>query len=117
VDSRNAADVTDREAASHWVARPEPYLSSRNRSTGEKAMRSILALSLLVTLSASANAATVHHAHHRHATFHTNQGLILSDPASGFAYAPSRPPIQYQPAPYYNDQPSVYDNRYPNWGG
>ena len=30
-------------------------------------MRSILALSLLITLCGSANAATVHHAHRRHA--------------------------------------------------
>jgi hypothetical protein len=80
-------------------------------------MRSILALSLLVTLCGSVNAATVHHAHRRHAVVHTNQGLISSDPASGFAYAPLGPPIHHEPAPYYNDQPSVYDNRYPNWGG
>jgi hypothetical protein len=80
-------------------------------------MRSILALSLLAALGGTANAATVHHTHHRHAVVRSNQGLILSDPASGFAYAPSRPSVQYQPAPYYNDQPSVYDNRYPNWGG
>ena len=47
-------------------------------------MRSILALSLLITLCGSANAATVHHAHGRHVL---NQGMIASDPASGFAYA------------------------------
>ena len=46
-------------------------------------MRSILALSLLVNLCASANAATVHHAHRRHPI--PNQGMIASDPASGFA--------------------------------
>jgi hypothetical protein len=51
-------------------------------------MRSILALSLLVTLCGSANAATVHHTHRRHAI--PNQGMIASDPASGFAYAPGR---------------------------
>ena len=45
-------------------------------------MRSILALSLLVNLCASANAATVHHAHRRHPI--PNQGMIASDPASGF---------------------------------
>jgi hypothetical protein len=70
-------------------------------------MRSILALSLLVTLCAAANAATASHSHRRHAP----------DPASGFAYAPPRPPIHYQAAPYYNSQPSGYGNRYPNWGG
>ena len=65
-------------------------------------MRSILALSLLITLSGSANAATVHHAHRRHAIVRPNQGPISSDPASAFAYAPAGPPIQ---APYndYNE--------------
>jgi hypothetical protein len=67
-------------------------------------MRSILALSLLITLCGSANAATVHHAHRRHAIVHPNQGMIASDPASGFAYAPG-PPIHYRAAPYndYNE--------------
>ena len=57
-------------------------------------MRSILALSLLITLCGTANAATVHHAHRRHA-----------DPASGFAYAPPGSPIHYRAAPYnvYNE--------------
>ena len=50
-------------------------------------MRSILALSLLVTLYGSANAATMYHAHRRH-TIVRSQPLISSDPASGFAYAP-----------------------------
>ena len=63
-------------------------------------MRSILALSLLITLSGAANAATVHHAHRRHAIAHPNQGMIASDPASGFAYAPPRPPTYYRRAPY-----------------
>jgi len=70
-------------------------------------MRYISALSLLVTVCGTANAATASHSHRRHAP----------NPASGFAYAPPRPPIHYQPAPYYNSQPSAYDNRYPNWGG
>jgi hypothetical protein len=64
-------------------------------------MRTILAVSLLITLCGSANAATVHHAH-RHVL---NQGMIASDPASGFAYAPPGPPIHYRAAPYngYNE--------------
>ena len=68
-------------------------------------MRSILALSLLITLCGSVNAATVHHAHRRHANVLPDQGMIRSDPASGFAYAPSGPPMQYRPAPYgdYNE--------------
>lgn len=59
-------------------------------------MRSILALSLLIALCGSANAATVHHAH-RHAIVRPNQGMIAADPASGFAYTP--PPIRYRSAP------------------
>jgi hypothetical protein len=60
-------------------------------------MRSILALSLLITLCGYANAATVHH--RRHVIVHPNQGMIASDPASGFAYAPLGPPIHYRSAP------------------
>ena len=60
------------------------------RQFGEKAMRSILALSLLIALCGSASAATVHHAH-RHAIVRANHGMIASDPASGFAYAPDGP--------------------------
>ena len=70
-------------------------------------MRSILALSLLVTLCGSANAATVHHAHRRHAIVRPNQGMIASDPASVFAYAPPGPPIHYRAAPY-NDNNEPY---------
>jgi hypothetical protein len=62
-------------------------------------MRLILALSLLVTLCGSANAAAVHHVH-RHAVVAPNQGEIASDTASGFAYAAPRPPIYYRSAPY-----------------
>ena len=68
-------------------------------------MRSILTLSLLITLCGSANAATVHHAHRRHVL---NQGMIASDPASGFAYAPSGPPIHYQAAPYNGSNEPYY---------
>jgi hypothetical protein len=71
-------------------------------------MRSILALSLLIALCGCANAATVHHAHQRHAIVRPNQGMIVSDPASGFAYAPAGPPIYYRPSPY-ND----YNEPYP----
>ena len=57
-------------------------------------MRSILALSLLVTtLGASANAATVHRAQRRHAIVRPDR-----------AYAPPGPPIQYYPAPYSDPQ-------------
>ncbi|GLR87476.1 hypothetical protein GCM10007857_41870 [Bradyrhizobium iriomotense] len=71
-------------------------------------MRPILALSLLVTLFGSANAATVHHAHQRHAIVRPDPGMIASDPASGFAYAPAGPLPHYRSAPY-----SGYDGPYP----
>jgi len=73
-------------------------------------MRSILALGLLIGLCASANAATAHRAHRQHAVVRPNQGFI-SGPVSGFAYAPAGPRVRY------DDQPSVYDNHYKNWGG
>ena len=86
-------------------------------------MRAILALGLLITLCASANAATVNH-HRRHAVVYPNQGLA-SDPLSGYAYAPAGPPlyapagppIRYLPAPE-SDQPSLRDDGpFKNWGG
>ncbi len=64
-------------------------------------MRSILALGLLITLCGSADAATVHHSRTRH-------HVIVRH---SWAYAPPPPPV------HYDDQPSVYDNRYKNWGG
>jgi hypothetical protein len=73
-------------------------------------MRSILALSLLVTLCGSANAATVHHLHRRHAIVHPNQGWLSSDPASAFGYEPPGPPVQYRPAPY-----NEYNGPYPGY--
>jgi hypothetical protein len=64
-------------------------------------MRCILALSLLSILCGSANAATVHHAHRRHANVRPHQGMIASDPAWGLAEVPpGGPPIHYRPAPY-----------------
>lgn len=62
-------------------------------------MRSILALSLLITVATSANAATVHHAHRPHVVVRPDRGIEVSDPASGFGYAPFGPPIQYRLAP------------------
>jgi hypothetical protein len=69
-------------------------------SFGENAMRYILALGLLITLSASADAATAHH--RRHAVVDSTQGFT---PAvrSGFAYAPGGPAAPYNDynEPYY----------------
>jgi hypothetical protein len=71
-------------------------------------MRSILAVSLLIILCGAANAATVYPAHRRHAVVRPDQGIIASDPASGFAYAPAGLPVHDRPAPY-ND----YNEPYP----
>ncbi|WP_426423955.1 hypothetical protein [Bradyrhizobium genosp. A] len=60
-------------------------------------MRSLLALSLLISLCGAANAATVHHAH-RHAGVHAHQGMSPNS-ASSFAYAPERSPTQFGSAP------------------
>src|SRR5450755_3431393 len=99
------------------AARPEPQINACCSSIGEIAMRYLMASSLLITLCASANAATVHHAH-RHAVVHPDRGLIMG-PAPGWAYAPPPGPrIQYAPAPMYDDQPDPrVDNPYKNWGG
>jgi hypothetical protein len=55
-------------------------------------MRPILTLSLLITLCGAANAATVHHAHRRHAIVRPN-------------YVPPGPPTRYRAAPctLYNE--------------
>jgi hypothetical protein len=84
-------------------------------------MRTILALGLLISLSAAANAATVHrhrplHHHQGHAAVQSSQGVIVDSVVPGYAYAPTEAPRVYQPD-RYNDQPSPYDNRFPNWGG
>jgi hypothetical protein len=66
-------------------------------------MRSILALSLFMTLCASANAATVHHHRARH------HAVISQGAADSFAavprpaYAPSGPTDPYDDTPSYND--------------
>jgi hypothetical protein len=59
--------------------------------TGANAMRSFLALGLLITLCASASAATVHHARHH----------VI--PSQSWAYAAARPPVHDDETPSYND--------------
>ena len=58
-------------------------------------MRSFLALSLLITLSASANAATAHHLRHP----------VFARPT--WAHAAPRPSVYYDDTPSYDD-PSKY---------
>ena len=78
--AHDPADLNEREAGDPWgngrpnafdQQRPSPPRASRDRSSPDKliganAMRSFLALSLLMILCASASAATVHHTIPRH---------------------------------------------------
>jgi hypothetical protein len=66
-------------------------------------MRYVLALGLLITLSASASATTVHHSKLRHVIVRPNHVLTLGPAASAWAYAPPRPPVHYDDTPSYND--------------
>ncbi|WBL76560.1 hypothetical protein I3J27_26500 [Bradyrhizobium xenonodulans] len=69
-------------------------------------MRSILTLSVLISLCAVANAATVHHGHHRHAVHRSHHHMMYpSGRASGFAYAPRQ---YYRSAPYYQGYSEPY---------
>ncbi|MCA1515194.1 hypothetical protein [Bradyrhizobium sp. NBAIM01] len=66
-------------------------------------MRFLLVFSFLITLVGAADAAQARHPHRRHAIVHSGQGMILSGPASGFAYAPSPETSAYPGAtePYF----------------
>jgi hypothetical protein len=63
---------------------------------GANAMRSFLALGLLIALCASASAATARHS--RHAIVHHEHAYAVR----GWAYAAPRP-VHYDDAPSYND--------------
>lgn len=78
-------------------------------------MRSILAMSLFITLYASASADTVSRSHRQHAAVRAKQSPLVG-PAPGFASAPARRPVDHQIAPGGSQQ-NPYDNRYLNWGG
>ena len=56
-------------------------------------MRSLLALGLLITLCASAGAATLHHSQHH----------VIIRHSHGWADAVARPPIHYDDMPSYDD--------------
>lgn len=70
-----------------------------------------LSLGLLITLSASADAGTAHH--RRHVAASPTQ-VYAPAVRSGYAYAPDGPVIRDQ---FESSRPSVYDNKYQNWGG
>ena len=60
-------------------------------------MRSLSALSLLITLCASSSTSAMHHS--RHIIVRPSQG----DAVAGWAYATPRPPIHYDDTPSYDD--------------
>jgi hypothetical protein len=66
-------------------------------------MRSFVALALLMTLCASANATTVHHAKPRHVIVHPSRGLILRHAIPRWAYTPPPPSLHHDDTPSYND--------------
>ena len=67
-------------------------------------MRSILALSVLISLCGVANAASVHHGHHRHAVVRPHHHMYQSGRVDGYAYAPRR----YYRAANPCDRPEPY---------
>jgi hypothetical protein len=72
--------------------------SDENRNfRWSNAMRSFLALGLLITLCSSAAAATMRHS--RHVIVRPNQSYTTL----GSAYAAPRPPIHYDDTPSYDD--------------
>jgi len=52
VSARDAADVTDREAATYWGGAPERYIKTHSSSIGEKAIAFYFGLEPFVTLVA-----------------------------------------------------------------
>jgi hypothetical protein len=84
------ADLTDREATTAWVhSHPNAHDRQRAQWLGANEMRSLLILGLLMTVFASANAATMHH----HRTLHhvIRPGEAAAVPS--FAFAPPPPLI------------------------
>ncbi|WP_245474625.1 hypothetical protein [Bradyrhizobium sp. Leo121] len=96
------ADVTDRDAAIPWYdGGPSALHGMRagDKFIGVNAMRTFLALGLLITLSASASAASLHHFRPEHVII--PPGPVYAVPRWEFA-AP-RPLMHYDDTPSYND--------------
>jgi len=72
-------------------------MNSMRFQHGANAMRSFLVMGLLITLCASASAATARHP--RHVIVHPDQAYTVP----GWAYEPVRPPVQYGDTPSYDD--------------
>jgi hypothetical protein len=87
--------------------RPSPPRTGRDRSPPDKliganAVRSFLALNLLMIVCASASAATVRHTIPRHhAIVRPSQGWGYAVPR--WAYAAPPPTVRYDDTPSYND--------------
>jgi hypothetical protein len=74
---------------------------AHNKLIGANTMRSLLALSLLMTLCASASAATVHHPRH-HVIARFGQ-VFLSYAVPRWAYAAVGPAVRHDDTPSYDD--------------
>jgi hypothetical protein len=70
---------------------------------GANAMRSFLVLGLLMTMCASANAATVHHHRTRHHVIIRPSVASSFAAVPGFAYTPPPPVVHYEDTPTYDD--------------
>jgi len=71
-------------------------------------MRTILALGILVALTASASAGTAHHRRHPASATQTFAPQVTPRAAAGFAYVPYAAP---------HSAPVEYSEPYKNWGG
>jgi hypothetical protein len=70
-----------------------PRINVNHMFIGATAIRPFLTLGLLITLCASASAATVHHSRHH----------VIIRPNERWAYAAPRPPIDHDDTPSYDD--------------
>jgi hypothetical protein len=115
--AHDLADLNEREAGAPWGdgrpnafdrQRPSPPRAGRDRSPPDKliganAMRSFLALSLLMILCASASAAAVHHTIPRHHVIVLPSQGFSGYAVPGWAYAAPPPTVHYDDTPSYND--------------
>jgi len=102
--AHDPANLKDSEATAHCGGSTRASHDERVGRLEQSAMRSILALSLLITLCASAEAAAVHHhSKARHVVVGSGRGLTPGLAVPGWAYAAPRPPGYYDDTPSYND--------------
>ncbi len=89
--AHDAADVTDREAATVGAVLPSHHIRTGGRSCGAGSMRCVLVLGLLISLGVPASAATVHHSRSRpHVIVRPSQGVAIPP---GWYKFPGYPPI------------------------